>query len=149
MYFNVRLGENRLACLVIVGVLPGGRKEVIALDDGYCKATESWTSVPRNLKHHGLPTQEPAVGDGNLGFWAALRQVHSEAQDQRCWKHKIANLLDELIRQLQPQSMETFHKITKALDRESALEEITNCSEEYGALYPKAIETLTRIRIVC
>jgi putative transposase len=88
VYFNVRLEEDRLACLVIVGVLPDGCKEVIAIEDGYRESTESWASLLRDLKRRGMPAPILAVGDGNLGFWAALGKVYPETQEQRCWKHK-------------------------------------------------------------
>jgi transposase-like protein len=144
VYFNVRLEEDRLACLVIVGVRPDGRKEVIALEDGYRESTESWASVLRDLKRRGMPAPVLAVGDGNLGFWAALREVYPETQEQRCWKHKVANVLDKLPKRLQARAKEMLHEIMYAPDRESALEEIERFSEEYGARYPKAVETLTK-----
>jgi putative transposase len=81
VYFNVRLEQDRLACLVIIGVLPDGRKEVIAIEDGYRESTESWASLLRDLKHRGMPTPVLAVGDGALGFWAALREVYPETQE--------------------------------------------------------------------
>jgi putative transposase len=144
VYFNIRLEEDRLACLVIVGVLPDGRKEVIALEDGYRESTESWASLLRDLKRRGMATPILAVGDGNLGFWAALREVYPETKEQRCWKHKIANVLDKLPKRLQIRAKEMLHEIMYAPDRESALKEITFFSEEYGVRYPKAVETLTK-----
>jgi putative transposase len=144
IYFNVRLEEDRLACLVIVGVLPDGRKEVVALEDGYRESTESWASVLRDLKRRGLTAPILAVGDGNLGFWAALREVYPETKEQRCWKHKLANVLDKLPKRLQARAKEMLHEIMYAPDRESALEEIALFSEEYGARYSKAVETLTK-----
>jgi transposase-like protein len=144
VYFNVRLEEDRLACLVVVGVLPDGRKEVIALEDGYRESTESWGSVLRDLKRRGMAAPVLAVGDGNLGFWAALRDVYPETQEQRCWKHKIANVLDKLPKRLQPRAKDLLHEIMYAPDRESALKDIAHFSEEYGARYPKAVETLTK-----
>ena len=144
VYFNVRLEEDRLACLVIVGVLPDGRKEVIALEDGYRESTESWASVLRDLKRRGMTAPILVVGDGNLGLWAALREVYWEAQEQRCWKHKIANVLDKLPKRLQARAKELLHEIMYAPDRQRALEGIAVFSEEYAARYPKAVETLTR-----
>ena len=124
VYFNIRLEEDRLACLVIVGVLPDGRKEVIALEDGYRESTESWATVLRDLKRRGMRAPALATGDGNLGFWAALRDVFPETREQRCWKHKIANVLDKLPKRLQARAKEQLHEIMYAPDRESALEEI-------------------------
>jgi putative transposase len=144
VYFNVRLEEDRLACLVIVGVLPDGRKEVIAIEDGYRESSESWASLLRDLKRRGMPAPVLAVGDGGLGFWAALRDVYPETQEQRCWKHKIANVLDKLPRRLQPRAKAMLHEIMKAPDHESALEDIDRFSQEYGTRYPKAVETLTK-----
>jgi putative transposase len=144
VYFNVRLEEDRLACLVIVGVLPDGRKEIIALEDGYRESTESWASLLRDLKRRGLAAPALAVGDGNLGFWAALREVYPQTKEQRCWKHKLANVLDKLPKRLQARAKEMLHEIMYAPDRESALEEITLFSEEYGARYPKSVATLTK-----
>jgi transposase-like protein len=144
VYFNVRLEEDRLACLVIIGVLPDGRKEVIAIEDGYRESTESWTSLLRDLKRRGMPAPVLAIGDGGLGFWAALQEVYTESQEQRCWKHKIANVLDKLPKRLQPRAKAMLHEIMKAPDRKSALEDIDRFSQEYEARYPKAVETLTK-----
>jgi putative transposase len=144
VYFNVRLEEDRLACLVIVGVLPNGRKEVIALEDGYRESTESWASVLRDLRRRGMVAPLLAIGDGNLGFWAALRDVYPETKEQRCWKHKLANVLDKLPKRLQAKAKEQLHEIMYAPDRASALEEIAVFEQEYGARYPKAVETLRK-----
>jgi transposase-like protein len=145
VYFNVRLGEDKqLACLVLVGVLPDGAKEVIALEDGYRESTASWLSLLRDLKQRGMLAPKLAIGDGALGFWAALRQVYPETQEQRCWVHKIANVLDKLPKRMQPRAKDLLHEIMRAPDRHSALEDIERFSQEYQAKYPKAVETLTK-----
>ena len=144
VYFNVRLEDDRLACLAMVGVLPDGRKEVIALEDGYRESTESWASLLRDLKRRGTPAPMLAVGDGNLGFWAALREVYPETEQQRCWKHKVANVLDKLPKRLQPRAKDMLHQIMYAPDQESAQEDIVRFSEEYEVRYPKAVETLIK-----
>jgi len=144
IYFNVWLEEDRLACLVIIGVLADGRKEVIALEDGYRESTESWASVLRDLKRHGMPAPILAIADGNVGFWAALREVYPQSQEQRCWKHKIANVLDRLPKRLQARAKDMLHEIMYAPDRESALQEIAHFSAESEARYSKAVETLTK-----
>jgi len=128
----------------MVGVLPDGRKEVLALEDGYRESTESWASVLRDLKRRGMPAPVLAIGDGNLGFWAALREVYPETEEQRCWKHKIANVLDKLPKRLQPRAKAMLHEIMYAPDQTSTLEEIMHFSEEYEARYPKVAETLTK-----
>jgi len=144
VYFNVRLEEDRLACLVIIGVLPDGRKEVIALEDGYRESTESWASVLRDLKRRGMPEPVLAIGDGALGFWAALREVYPQTQEQRCWVHKIANVLDKLPKRLQARAKDMLHEIMRAPDRESALQDLAHFCEEFEARYPKAVEALTK-----
>jgi putative transposase len=144
IHFQVRLEEDRLACLVILGVRPDGRKEIIALEDGYRESTESWTSILRDLKRRGLAAPVLAIGDGALGFWVALREVYPQMEEQRCWKHKVANVLDKLPKRLQPRAKDMLHQIMYAPDRDSALEEISRFSEEYQARYPKAVETLVK-----
>ena len=144
VYFGVRLEEDRLACLVIIGVLPDGTKEVIALEDGYRESEESWASLLRDLKLRGMPAPVLAVGDGALGFWAALRQVYPETQEQRCWVHKIANMLDKLPKRLQPRAKMMLHEIMRAPDRHSAEEEMQRFVEEFEARYPKAAECLVK-----
>ena len=145
VYFNVRLGEgDRLAGLVLIGVLPDGTKEVIALEDGYRESTASWASLLRDLKQRGMPAPKLAIGDGALGFWAALRDVFPETKEQRCWVHKNANVLDKLPKRVQPRAKDMLHEIMYAPDRQSALEDIESFKKQFEAKYPKAVETLTK-----
>jgi len=144
LHFGVRLEEDRLACLVLVGVLPDGTKEVIAIEDGYRESSEAWAAVLRDLKRRGMPAPVLAVGDGALGFWAALREVYPETREQRCWVHKLANVLDKLPKRLQPRAKMLLHEIMRAPSRKDALEGIARFSEEYAARYPKAAECLTK-----
>lgn len=145
VYFGVRLGEDKqLACLVLVGVLPDGTKEVIALQDGYRESTDSWLSLLRDLKRRGMPAPKLAIGDGALGFWAALRQVYPGTKEQRCWVHKIANILDKLPRRVQPRAKDMLHEIMYAPDRQSATEDIQRFVQEFQAKYPKAVECLLK-----
>jgi len=145
VYFGVRLGEDKqLACLVLVGALPDGTKEVIALQDGYRESTESWLSLLRDLKRRGMPAPSLAIGDGALGFWAALRQVYAGTKGQRCWVHKIANILDKLPKRVQPRAKDMLHEIMYAPDRQSAKEDIQRFEQEFQAKYPKAVECLLK-----
>ena len=89
VHFNVRLEEERLCCLVIVGVRLDGTKELVAIADGYRESTDSWAALLRDLRHRGMRAPVLAVGDGALGFWAALRDVFPETKEQRCWVHKV------------------------------------------------------------
>jgi len=144
VYFNVRLEEDRLACLVIIGVAPDGTKEVVAIEDGYRESKESWASLLRDLKRRGMPAPVLAIGDGALGFWAALREVYPETREQRCWVHKIANVLDKLPKRLQPRAKMMLHEIMEAPDRKSAEEEMAYFVQEFEARYPKATDCLTK-----
>lgn len=145
VHFNVRLEEDRLACLVIIGVTPDGDKEVIALEDGYRESTESWATLLRDLKARGLErAPKLAIADGALGFWAALRDVFPDTEGQRCWVHKIANVLDKLPKRSQPKAKEYLHEILRAEDRKTALDEIDRFEQVYGDKYPKAVDTLTK-----
>jgi transposase-like protein len=106
---------------------PDGTKEVIALEDGYRESAESWRTLLRDLKRRGLRAPVLAVGDGALGFWAALRNVWPETAEQRCWVHQIANVLDKLLRSLQPRAKQALHEIMYADTRATAEREIA-CS---------------------
>jgi transposase-like protein len=143
VHFNVRLEEDRLACLVIIGVRADGVKEVLALEDGYRESTESWATLLRDLKHRGLTAPKLAVADGALGFWKALREVFPETDEQRCWVHKIANVLDKLPKRIQPRAKSHLHEIMRAPDRQTATEELTRFQTEYEDKYPKAVTCLT------
>lgn len=143
LHFQVRLEEDRLACLVIMGVREDGRKEIIAIEDGYRESAESWASVLRDLRARGRPAPVLAVADGALGFWEALRAVYPETLEQRCWVHKIRNVLDKLPKRLQPRAKDLLHEAMLAPDRASAEEAIARFASEYGAAYPKAVACLT------
>jgi putative transposase len=87
IHFNIRLEEERLCTLVVVGVRVDGTKELVAIADGYRESTDSWADLLRDLRHRGMRAPVLAVGDGALGFWAALRDVWPETKTQRCWVH--------------------------------------------------------------
>jgi putative transposase len=106
--------------------------------------TTAAPTVLRDLKRCGLPTPKLAVADGALGFWAALRTVYPETAGQRCWVHKLANVLDKLPKRLQPRAKSHLHEIMRAADRASALAELVRFQEEYEAKYPKAVACLTQ-----
>jgi putative transposase len=142
VHFNVRLEEDRLCTLVMIGARPDGTKELIAVEDGFRESKDSWATLLRDLKRRGMRAPELAIGDGTLGFWAALRDVWPETREQRDWVHRIGNVLDKLPKRLQPRAKAALHEIMKAPSREAALEEVERFGEEYGAKYPKAVETL-------
>jgi transposase-like protein len=145
LYFKVRLGEDeRIACLVVVGALPDGRKEVIAIEDGYRESTEAWKTVLQDLKARGMKAAQLAVADGALGFWNALRDVYPETDGQRCWLHKMVNVLDKLPQRLQGRAKAQLREIMQAPTRKDAVSEIGRFVAEFEEKYPRATETLTK-----
>jgi putative transposase len=122
VHFNVRLEQDRLCCLVIVGVRLDGTKELVAIADGYRESTDSWADLLRDLKRRGMRAPVVAVGDGALGFWAALRDVWPETREQRDWVHKIANTLDALPKSVQPTAKKMLAEIRDAQDRDHAVD---------------------------
>lgn len=139
VHFNVRLDEDRLCCLVIVGVRADGTKELVAIADGYRESTESWADLLRDLKRRGMRAPVLAVGDGALGFWGALREVFPDTKGQRCWVHKVANVLSALPQSAQPGARRAVAEIRDAEDREHAVRAVDAFAHEYGAKWPKAV----------
>jgi putative transposase len=142
IHFNVRLEDDRLCTLVMIGVRPDGTKELVALEDGYRESTESWASVLRDLKRRGMRAPVVAVGDGALGFWAAVGDVWPQTRQSRDWCHKMANVLDKLPKRLQPRAKAQLHEVMYADTREHARQAIARFAEEYEGKYPKAVECL-------
>jgi transposase-like protein len=144
VHFNIRLEDDRLCTLVLIGVRPDGNKELIAVEDGYRESTDSWQTLLRDLKRRGMRAPVVAVGDGALGFWAAARDVWPETRAQRDWCHKMANVLDKLPKRLQPKAKRLLREIMYADTRKDALKGIKQFKDEYGAKHPKAVETLCK-----
>ncbi|NBJ14833.1 MAG: IS256 family transposase [Dehalobacter sp. 4CP] len=148
IYFNVRLEdpENKKQCfLVIIGALEDGTKELVAVLDGYRESKLSWKELLLDLKQRGL-SEGPrlAIGDGSLGFWAAIREVYPETKEQRCWVHKTANILDNMPKSVQPKAKEKIHDIYMAPTKEQALVAFNNFHSVYGTKFEKACECLTK-----
>jgi transposase-like protein len=146
VHFRIRLEEDRLCTLVMIGVRPDGTKELVAVEDGYRESTESWATVLRDLKAHGMSAPVVAVGDGALGFWKAVGDVWPETQEQRDWVHKLANVLDKLPRRLQPRAKRALHEIMDAETHGAAAQAIDTFVADYEARYPKATECLVKDR---
>lgn len=142
VHFNVRLEDDRLCTLVMIGARPDGSKELIAVEDGYRESAESWATLLRELKHRGMAAPLVAVGDGALGFWAAVRDVWPETRTARCWCHKLANVLDKLPKRLQPRAKRLLHEVMYADTRDHAAEAVERLAEEFESKYPKAVECL-------
>ena len=144
VHFRVRLEDDRLCTLVMIGVRADGTKELLAVEDGYRESAESWSSVLRDLKRRGMRTPVLAIGDGALGFWKAVRDVWPETKEQRCWVHRLANVLDKLPKRLQAKAKRALHEIMNAESRELAEAGIDRFAAEYQAKYPKAVASLRR-----
>jgi transposase-like protein len=142
VHFNVRLEDDRLAALVLIGVRPDGTKELLALEDGYRESTETWLSVLRDLKARGMRAPMLAIGDGALGFWAAVREVWPETREQRCWVHKIANVLDKLPKSVQARAKGLLHEAMYSETRADCEKAMKRFSDEFGSKYAKAVASL-------
>jgi transposase-like protein len=146
IHFSVRLGEDdRLCVLVMVGVRTDGTKELIALADGYRESTESWAELLRDAKRRGMRAPVLAVGDGALGFWAAVRDVFPETRWQRDWVHKVANILNALPASVQAAAKRALREIWDAEDRDHAEQALDRFARDF-AKWPKAVAKLTKDR---
>lgn len=149
VHFNIRLEEDRLCILVLMGATEDGRKELIAVADGYRESEQSWKSLLLDVKARGLVVDPKlATGDGALGFWKALPQVYPSTREQRCWVHKTANVLDKLPKRLQPEAKDKIHQIWMAPTKVDADKAFDLFVATYQAKYPKATECLSKDRDV-
>lgn len=147
IYCNVRLTDDRPCLLVVVGARKDGTKVLLALQDGERESEQSWLGVLRDLKKRGMKVPPKlAVGDGALGFWAALEQAWPSCRQQRCWVHKMVNVLDKLPKGLQAEAKQRLHDIWMAATKKEAEKAFDAFVELYEAKYPKAGECLSRDR---
>jgi putative transposase len=143
IHFGVRLDQDRVCTLVIIGVRAGGKKELVALTGGHRESAESRAGLLRDARRRGMRAPVPAVGDGALGFRAALREVFPETKEQRDWVHKVASALDWLPESARPAARKALAQIRDAEDREHAEKAIRDFAAAYGAKYPKAVAKIT------
>lgn len=149
VHFNIRLEEGRQCILVLMGATADGKKELIAITDGYRESEQSWKELLLDCKSRGLEIEPSlAVGDGALGFWKAMRQVWDTTKEQRCWVHKTANVLDKLPKGSQPKAKGMLHEIYLAESREKAVKAFDLFVTTYESKYPKATECLSKDRDV-
>lgn len=152
VYFNIRLedpGNNKQCILVLMGATSDGRKELIAIAEGYRESAQSWRELLLDVKNRGLSqAAKLATGDGALGFWAALREIYPATQEQRCWVHKTANVLNKLPKSLHPKAKSMLHDIWMAETRKQADTAFDLFITTFQAKYPKAIECLAKDRDV-
>ena len=139
IHVKVRLEQEKLCLLVMIGVRADGRKELVALADGFRESTESWANLLRGCRRRGMRAPVLAVGDGALGFWAALREVFPDSREQRCWWHKQANVLAALPKSAHPGALAALREIYHAEDIDKAQVAIKAFEIDYGAKYPKAV----------
>ena len=145
IYFNVRLERDRPCLLVLMGTLEDGTKELVAIHDGQRESKLSWMTALRDLKRRGLKEgPKLAVGDGALGFWAALAEVFPATRPQRCWVHKTANILDKMPRRVQPDAKKLIHEMYMAETREQAMAAYREFCQRYQAKFPKAVACLQK-----
>ena len=144
---QVRLGEDKKVCLlVIIGATESGDKELLAVHPGYRESKDSWLTVLRSLAERGMTAPMLAMGDGALGFWAALRSCggFEKTEEQRCWVHKIANVLDKLPKRLQTDAKTLLHEMMKAETEADALKARGSFEKLFAEKYPKAVECLVK-----
>jgi transposase-like protein len=139
IYFNVRLTDERPCLLVLIGALGDGTKELVAIWDGERESKMSWKELLSDLKHRGvIKGPRLAIGDGALGFWAAIEEEYPKVDQQRCWVHKTANILDKLPKSIQPSAKELIHQMYMAPQKETAFKSYDEFMRCYQAKYPKA-----------
>ncbi len=143
VHLNIRLDEEKLCLLVMIGVRVDGTKELVTLAEGYRESAGSWADLLRDCKRRGMRAPVLAVGDGALGFWGALREVFPETREQRCWFHKIANVLSALPKSAHPGAKKALAEIWNAEDRERARRAVAAFKLAYGAKFGKAVEKIT------
>jgi putative transposase len=143
IHVNIRLEEAKLCLLVMVGVRADGRKELVALADGYRESEGSWADLLRDCARRGMRAPVLAAGDGALGFWAALREVFPVTAEQRCWFHKAGNVLSALPKSAHPGAKKALAEIWGAEDKDHAKAAAKAFADVYGAKFPKAVAKIT------
>ena len=139
IHLKVRLEQTKLCLLVMIGVRADGRKELVAVADGYRESTESWADLLRDCRRRGMTAPVLAVGDGALGFWKAVREVFPATREQRCWWHKQANVLAALPKSAHPSATAAMREIYNAEDIDKAQIAVKAFEIDFGAKYPKAV----------
>lgn len=142
IYVKAGLERDKAALLVVMGALRDGTKTILAVTPGYRESTESWTEVFRDLKARGLGAPKLFMADGNSAIWGAARAIWPEAAEQRCWNHKMRNVLDRLPKREQPEGKELLRKVVYARTRMKAVEAREVFKKRFGPWYPKAVAVL-------
>ena len=143
IHLKVRLAQDKVCLLVIIGVRADGRKELIALADGFRESSESWADLLRSCRRRGMAAPVLAVGDGALGFWKAVRDVFPDTKEQRCWFHKSANVLAALPKSAHPGAVKAMQEIYQAEGKDHARKAAEAFADAYSAKWPKAAAKIT------
>ena len=144
IHTGVRLAhDDRLCSLVMVGARLDGKKELVAVADGYRESEETWAELLRDLKRRGMAAPVLAIGDGALGFWAAMRDVFPQTRWQRDWVHKTSNILDSMPKSAHRRAKKAIHEITEAENKKEAIKAIDAFAREFGVKWPKAVRKIT------
>jgi len=144
IYSGLRGTDDRLCALVVIGVNARGEKHFLAIEDGVRESTQSWREVLLGLKSRDLTAPRLAIGDGAMGFWAAIEEIFPTTRQQRCWVHKTGNVLNYLPKRSQPKAKKMLHDIWQAETREDAHKAFDLFVETYQAKYSKATECLIK-----
>ncbi len=138
IYSGLRGEQDKLCALVVIGVNARGQKRFLAIEDGVRESTQSWREVLLKLKSRGMNAPKLAIGDGAMGFWAALEEIYPQTRQQRCWVHKTRNVLNCLPKSAQPKAKQALHNIWQAATRAEAEKAFDLFIKTYEPKYPKA-----------
>lgn len=143
IHVNVRLDDEASCILVVMGADSTGKKELLGVSDGYRESKASWREILLDLKRRGMREgPKLAIGDGALGFWAALREVFAGCREQRCWVHKTVNVLDKMPKSVQGKAKSMLHQMWQAPTKQKAVAAYEHFLTSWGEKYPKAVECL-------
>jgi transposase-like protein len=146
VYSGLRAEQTKLCALVVIGVNDRGEKRFLAIEDGARESTQSWREVLLRLKARGMNVPRLAIGDGAMGFWAALEEVYGDTRQQRCWMHKTMNVLNGLPTSAQPKAKQALHEIWQADTKEEAERAFDLFIRTYEPKYPKVTLCLQKDR---
>lgn len=147
VYLQARMEDDAACMLVVIGATPEGRKELVGFQVGVRESTQSWRELLVGLKARGLSiAPEVAVGDGALGFWKALEEIFPSTRHQRCWQHKLVNILNKVPKSVQPNMKADLREVRDAPDRATAEAAIVIFVDKYETKYSKAVDCLTKDR---
>jgi len=144
IYVKAGLEKDKACLLVVIGAMSDGRKEVLAVTPGYRESTESWLEVLRDLRDRGLEQPVLIAADGNMGIWAAIDQVRPDSRQQRCWNHKIINVLDKIPKRTQAEARTLLVQIPYAHTRQEAENLRKRFATRYRSQFPNAVDALER-----